>query len=168
MLVSESPLVDRNQVIVTPGGRGTGMVALDKMTGKTIWTAKELSDQAGYASSIVADVGGVRTVMTLTDAAGVGVRASDGKLMWRHRGAVNSTANISTPVFHDDKVFYSSAYGAGGALLGLRADGGTVLAQEIYRTRNMQNHHGGVVLIDGYLYGFNNSILTCLEFAPAR
>lgn len=167
-LISESPLVDRNQVIVTPGGRGAGMVALDKMTGKTIWTAKELSDQAGYASSIVADVGGVRTVMTLTDAAGVGVRASDGKLMWRHRGAVNSTANISTPVFHDDKVFYSSAYGAGGALLGLRADGGAVLAQEIYRTRNMQNHHGGVVLIDGYLYGFSNSILTCLEFVTGK
>ena len=167
-LVSESPLVDRNQVIVTPGGRGAGMVALDRMTGKTIWTAKELSDQAGYASSIVADVGGVRTVMTLTDAAGVGVRASDGKLMWRHRGAVNSTANISTPVFHDDKVFYSSAYGAGGALLGLRADGGAVLAQEIYRTRNMQNHHGGVVLVNGYLYGFSNSILTCLEFATGK
>ncbi len=167
-LISESPLVDGNQVIVMPGGRGAGMVALDKMTGRTIWVAKELSDQPGYASSIAADVGGVRTVMTLTAAAGVGVRASDGKLMWRHRGAVNSTANISTPVFHDDKVFYSSAYGAGGALLGLRADGGAVLAQEIYRTRNMQNHHGGVVLIDGYLYGFSNSILTCLEFATGK
>ena len=150
-LVSESPLVDGDQVIVTPGGRAAGMAARDKMTGRTIWVAKELSDRAGYASSIVADVGGVRTVMTLTAAAGVGVRASDGKLMWRHRGASNNTANISTPVFHDNKVFYSSAYGAGGALLGLRANGGEVLAQEIYRTRNMQNHHGGVVLVDGYL-----------------
>jgi outer membrane protein assembly factor BamB len=167
-LVSESPLVDGSQVIVTPGGRGAGMVALDKMTGTTTWTSNELNDRAGYASSIVADVGGVRTVMTVTAAAGVGVRASDGKLMWRHRGAANSTANITTPVFHDDKVFYSSAYGAGGALLGLRANGGEVQAQEIYRTRNMQNHHGGVVLVDGYLYGFSNSILTCLEFATGR
>ncbi len=167
-LLSESPLVDGNQVIVTPGGRGAGMVALDKMTGRTIWVAKELSDQAGYASSIVADVGGVRTVMTLTAAAGVGVRASDGKLMWRNRAPANRTANIATPVFHDDKVFYSSAYGAGGVLLGLRAGGGEVRAQEIYRTRNMQNHHGGVVLIEGYLYGFSNSILTCLEFATGK
>ena len=151
-----------------PGGRGAGMVALDKMTGKVIWVAKELSDQAGYASSIVADVGGVRTVMTLTAAAGVGVRASDGKLMWRHRAAANSTANIATPVFHDDKVFYSSAYGTGGTLLGLRADRGEVRAQEIYRTRNLQNHHGGVVLVNGYLYGFSNSILTCLEFATGE
>ena len=167
-LISESPLVDGDRVIVTPGGRGAGMVALDKMTGKTIWVSKELGDQAGYASTIVADVDGVRTLMTFTGAAGVGVRASDGKLMWRHRGAANGTANIATPVFHDDKVFYSSAYGAGAALLGLRSTGGEVRAQEIYRTRDMQNHHGGLVLVDGYLYGFSNSILTCLEFATGE
>lgn len=167
-LISESPLVDGNQVIVTPGGRGAGMAALDKMSGKTIWIAKELSDEAGYASPIVADVQGVRTVMTLTSAAGVGVRASDGKLMWRHRSVANNTANISTPVFHDNKVFYSSAYGTGSALLGLRAEGGEVRAQEIYFTRAMQNHHGGLVLLNGYLYGFDNSILTCLEFATGK
>ena len=167
-LISESPLVDGNQVIVTPGGRGAGMVALDKMSGKTIWTTKELSDEAGYASPIVADVQGVRTVMTLTAAAGVGVRASDGKLMWRHRAVSNNTANITTPVFSDNKVFYSSAYGTGGALLGLRAEGGEVRAQELYFTRDMQNHHGGLVLVNGYLYGFDNAILTCLEFATGK
>ena len=74
-LISESPLVDGNNVIVTPGGRGAGMVALDKMTGATVWTSKDLSDEAGYASAVVADVQGVRTVMTLTAEAGVGVRA---------------------------------------------------------------------------------------------
>jgi outer membrane protein assembly factor BamB len=167
-MISESPLVDGDQVIVAPGGRGAGMVALDKMTGDTLWVAKELSDQAGYASPIVADVGGVRTVMTLTAAAGVGVRASDGKLMWRHRAAANRTANITTPIFHDNKVFYSASYGAGGTLLGLHAEGDDVVAQEIYRTRDMQNHHGGIVLVDDYLYGFNNSILTCLEFATGK
>ena len=61
-LISESPLVDGDSVIVTPGGRDAGMVALDKMTGKTVWTSKELSDEAGYASAIVADVQGVRDV----------------------------------------------------------------------------------------------------------
>ena len=84
-LLSESPLVDGDKVIVTPGGRNAGMVALDKTTGQDLWVAKELSDEAGYSSPIVADVGGVRTVMTLTSSAGVGVRASDGKLMWRNR-----------------------------------------------------------------------------------
>jgi outer membrane protein assembly factor BamB len=167
-LISESPLVDGDHVIVTPGGHGAGIVALDKMTGKTVWTSKDLSDEAGYSSPIVADVQGVRTVMTLTGDAAVGVRAADGKLMWRYERVANRTANITTPVFHDNKVFYTSAYGTGAALLGLTAQGGEVKAQEIYFTREMQNHHGGVVLVNGYLYGFNNSILTCVEFATGN
>lgn len=167
-LLSESPLVDGTNVIVTPGGRGAGIVALDKMTGKTVWTSKELSDQAGYASCIVADVGGVRTIMTLTAEAAVGVRASDGKLMWRYGRVSNNTANITTPVYQQNKVFYTSAYGTGGALLGLTPQNGEVRAQEIYFTREMQNHHGGVVVVGGYLYGFNNAILSCLEFATGK
>ena len=166
--ISESPLVDGNNLIVTPGGRGAGVVALDKMSGKTVWTSKELSDEAGYASVIVADVEGVRTLMTLTSEAGVGIRASDGKLMWRYPRVANSTANIATPIFHDNKVFYSSDYGTGGALLGLAAQGAEVKAHEIYFTREMKNHHGGVLLVNGYLYGFNSTILTCLEFATGK
>ena len=167
-LISESPLVDGNRVIVSPGGRGAGMVALDKATGKTIWTTKELNDEAGYASPVVADVQGVRTIMTLTGNAAVGVRASDGKVMWRYGNVANNTANITTPVYVDGQVFFTSAYGTGGALLGLRATGQEIRAQEIYFTGNMQNHHGGVVVVGGYLYGYNNSILTCLEFATGK
>jgi outer membrane protein assembly factor BamB len=167
-LISESPLVDGNNVIVTPGGRNAGIVALDKMTGKTVWTSRELSDEAGYASCIVADIGGVRTIMTLTGEAGVGVRASDGKLMWRYGRVANGTANITTPVYRDNKVFYSSAYGTGGALLGLTPGNGEVKASEIYFTRDMQNHHGGVILVGNYLYGYNNAILTCLDFATGK
>ena len=166
--ISESPLVDGNHVIVTPGGRGAGMVALDKLTGATVWTSKDLSDEAGYSSAVVGEVQGVRTLMTLTAEAGVGVRASDGKLMWRYRQVANRTANITTPIFFDNKVFYTSAYDTGGALLGLTAQNGEVKAQEIYFTREMQNHHGGVLLVNGYLYGFNNSILTCLEFSTGK
>jgi outer membrane protein assembly factor BamB len=167
-LISESPLVDGNLVIVTPGGSGAGMVALDKMTGKTAWVSKELSDEAGYASPVIADVQGVRTVITLTSEAGVGVRASDGKLMWRYSQVANRTANIATPVYSDGKVFFTSSYGTGAALLGLRATGGEVRAQEIYFTRDMKNHHGGVVLVNGHIYGYNDSILTCLEFATGK
>jgi hypothetical protein len=167
-LISESPLVDGGRVVVTPGGSDGGMVALDKMTGKTIWASQELDDEAGYSSPIVADVHGVRTYMTLTSGAGVGVRASDGKLMWRYTGAANRTANITTPIYADNKVFFSSAYGTGGALVGLRAGSGEIRAQEIYFTRDLQNHHGGIVLVDGYLYGYNNSVLTCLEWATGK
>jgi outer membrane protein assembly factor BamB len=133
-----------------------------------VWTASDLSDPAGYSSIIAADVQGVRTYLTFTAGAGVGVRASDGKLMFRYRNAANGTANITTPVFFDNKVFFTSAYDTGGALLGLTAQNGTVNASEIYFTRNMKNHHGGVVLVNGNLYGFNDSILTCLDFATGN
>jgi type III secretion protein T len=93
-LISESPLVDGPHVIVSPGGEGAGMVKLDKLTGKTVWTSKDLSDAAGYSSPIVADVQGVRTYLTFTAAAGVGVRASDGKLMFRYPKAANNVANM--------------------------------------------------------------------------
>jgi outer membrane protein assembly factor BamB len=167
-LLSESPLVDGNLVIVSPGGRGAGIVALDKMSGKTVWTSKELSDGAGYASPIIADVGGVRTIMNFTADAGVGVRATDGKLMWRNTQPANGTANIATPVYSDGKVFFTSSYGTGASLLGLKAAGNEVRAQEIYFTRDMKNHHGGVVLVNGHIYGYNDSILTCLEFNSGK
>lgn len=167
-LISESPLVDGAYVIVSPGGPGAGMVKLDKMTGKTVWTTKELSDPAGYSSAIAADIGGVRAYLTFTAGAGVGVRASDGKLMFRYDRAANRVANITTPLFHDNKVFFTSAYDTGAGLVALSAANGTVSANEVYFTREMKNHHGGVVLVDGYLYGYNDSILTCLEFATGK
>ena len=167
-LISESPLVDGAHVVVSPGGRGAGMVKLDKMTGKTVWQTSELSDDAGYSSAIVADVQGVRTYLTFTAAAGVGVRASDGKVMFRYERAANRVANITTPVFFDNKVFFTSAYDTGAGLVNLTAQNGTVSASEVYFTREMKNHHGGVVLVNGYLYGFDDSILTCIEFATGK
>ena len=104
-LISESPLVDGPHLVVSPGGPGAGMVKLDKMTGKTVWTSKELSDTAGYSSITAADVQGVRTYMTFTASAGVGVRASDGKLMFRYPNAANRTANVATPVYPTTKSF---------------------------------------------------------------
>jgi len=167
-LISESPLVDGPHVVVSPGGPGAGMVKLDKMTGATVWATKDLNDSAGYSSAIVADVGGVRTYLTFTSSAGVGVRASDGKLMFRYGNAANQVANIATPVFSDNKVFFTSGYGTGGGLVDLTVQDGEVKAKQAYFTREMRNHHGGVVLVDGYLYGFSDAILTCLEFATGK
>lgn len=167
-LLSESPLVDGDRVIVTPGGRRAGMVALDKMTGRTIWTAAELSDEAGYSSPMVVEVQGIRAYTTMTGEAAVGVRASDGKLLWRYDAPANRTANIATPIVRGPQVFYTTAYGTGGGLLNLRAADGGISVQEVYFTREMQNHHGGVVLVDGTLYGFNNAILAALDFASGR
>lgn len=167
-LLSESPLIEGDRIIVTPGGPNACIVALDKASGKTVWTSNELSDGAGYSSCVATDVGNVRVIANLTDRAGVGVRATDGKLMWRYERTANRTANIATPVFHDNKVFYTSDYGTGCALLGLTAQDGAVKADEIYFNRDMQNHHGGVILHNGYLYGYSGSILTCMEFTTGR
>ena len=167
-LISESPLIDGNKLVVSPGGSGAGIVALDKMTGKEIWRTKELTAQAGYASNIIAEVGGVRSYLNFTSTAAVGVRASDGKLMFSYASASNRVANCATPVLFDNKVFFSSAYGTGGALLNLKAENGEVKAEEAYFTKEMMNHHGGMVLVDGYLYGFSNAILTCLEFSTGK
>jgi outer membrane protein assembly factor BamB len=167
-LLSESPLVDGDRLIVTPGGRQAGLVALDKMTGKTIWAAKELNDDAGYASVVPVEVQGIRAYTTFTSAAAVGVRASDGKVMWRYPQAANGTANITTPVVHGNQVFYTSGYGTGAGLVSLRAQNGELVAQETYFTRGMQNHHGGVVLVNGTIYGFSNAILAALDFATGK
>ncbi len=167
-LISESPLIDGDRLIVMPGGSGAGIVSLDKMTGKTVWACKELNEDAGYSSCLAVDVQGVRTIIGFTSRAGVGVRASDGKLLWRYEPVANRTANCSTPIFHDGKVFYTSAYNTGCALLSLKAQGGEVRAEEVYFNREMMNHHGGVVLVNGYLYGFSNAILVCMEFATGK
>ena len=168
-LLSESPLVDGERLIVSPGGSGAGIVAYDKATGKNIlWKSTELSDPAGYASCIVADIAGVRTVMTLTSRAGVGVRATDGKLLWRYEPVANRTANCTTPIYSDNKVFYTSAYGTGCALLDLKPQNGVIKATEVYFSREMMNHHGGVVLVNGHLYGFSNAILTCMDFQTGQ
>ena len=167
-LVSESPLIDGDRVVVTPGGRDAGIVALDKMTGKTIWRSKGLSDDAGYSSVVVVDVFGIRAYTTFTSAAAVGVRASDGKVMWRYPKAANGVANIATPVVQENRIFYTSGYDTGGGLVTLQAKNGELAAQETYFTRDMQNHHGGVVLVNGAIYGFSNAILTAIDFASGK
>ncbi|MCH8333713.1 PQQ-like beta-propeller repeat protein [Candidatus Sumerlaeota bacterium] len=166
--ISESPLIEGDKVIVTPGGPGATVVALDTQSGATIWTSEGLSDAAGYASCVAGDAGGVRVIATMTAEAGVGLRVSDGRLLWRYSRPSNGTANVATPILYDNKVFYTTAYGTGGGLLRLDPGRADIGSRQVYFNRNMQNHHGGVVLVDGYIYGFSDSILTCLEFETGK
>jgi len=191
----ESPLVDGDKVICTPGGQDAMLVALDKLTGKTIWKGQVPGGPgvgpggpgggpggpgggpggfggpgAAYASAIAIDFDGQRQYVQLTQQALVGVAASDGKFLWRYDRPANGMGiNCSTPVFHDGLVFAASAYGAGGGLVKLSKDAnGGVKAEEVYSTRKMQNHHGGMILLDGCLYGANGGneggFLVCLDF----
>lgn len=168
--ISESVLVDGDNVICTPGGRRATLVALNRNTGNVTWTASvPTSPQAAYSSPIAVDVGGVRQYVNYTHAGVVGVRASDGRVMWGQRESSNGTANCSTPIFHDGNIFTASGYGTGGALFRLQSRGGQTTSQVAYETKDMKNHHGGMVAIDGYLYGSNDpGILTCIELRTNR
>ena len=216
----ESPLVDGDKVICTPGGDDAILVALDKLTGKTIWKAQMPSGSDGgsagpggrpggfggasgnadrgrgrprggpggfgrgrggfggsgaaYSSAIAIDFEGQRQYVQLTGKTLVGVAASDGKFLWRYDKPANRMAiNCATPIFHDGMVFASSAYGAGGGLVKLSKDAdGSVKAEEVYATTDMQNHHGGMILLDGYLYGASGGneggALVCLDFKTGK
>ena len=124
---------------------------------------------AGYSSPIAIDVGGQRQYVQFTSKTLVAVAPSDGKILWRYDRPANGMGlNITTPLFHDGFVFASSAYGAGGGLVKLGTDGGALKAEEVYFTRRMQNHHGGVAVVDGALYGADGGneggYLACIDF----
>lgn len=168
--LSESVLVDGDKVICTPGGRRATMVALNRNTGSVIWTAAvPSSPKASYASPIAIDVGGVRQYVNYTHGGVIGVRASDGRVMWGHRQSSNGTANCSTPVFYDGSVFTASGYDTGGALFRLQSRSGQTVSQVAYTTKDMKNHHGGMVVLNGYLYGSSDpGILKCIELRSNR
>ncbi len=160
----ESLLVDGPWVLATPGGTQATVVALDKQFGQTVWAAK-VGDGAGYSSMIRAEIQDVPQYIQFTAQGVIGLRAADGQLLWRYNAPANGTANISTPVVAGDRVFAASGYGTGGGQVQLAAQGAQFTATETYFTKNMKNHHGGLVLREGHLYGSNDpGLLTCLNF----
>jgi outer membrane protein assembly factor BamB len=152
---SESLLVDGNKVVCTPGGEKNTMVALAKQSGETLWSASRPGDAgAGHASSVIAKVGGTRVYVQTTGSGAMGVRASDGKLLWTY-DIEHTTAVAPTPIVRGDLVFFTAGYGRGGALLKqVAGQDGEVTVEEVYPLKHeLANKHGGVVLLGDYLYG---------------
>ena len=168
--LAESLLIDGNNVICSPCGPNTAMVALDKMTGKTVWkSATAEGDLAAYSSPILAEYGGLRIIFNMTAKALIGVNADSGKLLFRFPHETTFEANVANPIFHDGHVFISSGYGTtGSVLVKLTVDGEKVTAEKVWNSRELDNHHGGVILVDGYLYGashrFNKAQWICLDW----
>lgn len=163
---SESPLVDGDQVVCTPGGDEGTLAALDKNTGKTLWRSKDLSAKAAYCSIIVADVGGVRHYVQLTPDGPAGFSPKDGKVLWQEKVASYRTATIPTPLFHDDCVYVTAGYGAGCGLVKLTADGsGGIKSEVVYTKPVLEVKHAGVVRVGDYVYGSDDRKgLTCQAF----
>jgi outer membrane protein assembly factor BamB len=169
---SESPLVDGEQVICTPGGSRGTMAALDKKSGQVLWRSKELTDPAGYSSAVPVTVGGVRQYVQLTMKGVAGVAAKDGRLLWYYRNSKYRTAVIPSPIVHDNYVYAVAGYGAGAVLLKLTPDGDSIKAEQLYdedAMRVMDNKHEGVVLLGDYLYGWSDrGGWTCQEFMTGK
>jgi len=157
--LSESPLVAGDRVLVQAGGPNAAIVALNTQTGADVW--RRHSDEAGYASAVLATVGGTQQAVFFTAERALGVSVQDGRELWSYRRVANRTANIATPIVAGTRVFVSSDYGTGAALLELSPGG----AREVYFTRDMRNHHSTSVLVGDYLYGFSGSILTAMRWA---
>jgi outer membrane protein assembly factor BamB len=161
---TEQPLVDGDRLIVTPGGQGAGIVALNKNTGDVIW--QSLDDPAAYSSILPIDFGGRRIYTTMTEPAAVGVDAEDGSLLWRY-DKVTPGINVATPVYADGHVFYSTDYDTGCALLQLVVEGGKVTAKEVYFNSDMQTHYNTAILLDDHVYGFSGNqpgIFVAMDF----
>jgi outer membrane protein assembly factor BamB len=166
---TESPLVDGDKLIVSPGGSGGTLAALNKKDGKVIWRSSGLTDKAAYSSVIAADVGGVRQYIQMTGVGFAGVSAKDGKMLWHHDKSNYRTAVIPTPIYSDGHVFATAGYGAGCDLVQLTSDGDKTTAKAVYDNKNMVNHHGGVVLVDGHLYGYSDGKgWVCMDFKTGK
>ncbi|MFK7769305.1 MAG: PQQ-binding-like beta-propeller repeat protein [Mariniblastus sp.] len=151
---SESVLIDGDNLICTPGGPANTMVALNKKTGEKVWSTPRDGDRgAGHASIVISEIGGTKVYVQTTGSGAMGVRASDGKLLWTY-DIDRTTAVIPTPIIRDDLVFFAAGYNRGGALLRQKKDGDGVSVEEIYPLNpKLSNKHGGIVLIGDYLYG---------------
>jgi outer membrane protein assembly factor BamB len=176
---SESPRIDGDKVLCTPGGSDAGIVALNKKTGETIWKSaigdigSRGKDGAGYSSIVAAEIGGVRQYIQMMGRGLVSVAADDGKFLWGYNKVANDVANIPMAVVDGDYVFCTTSYKTGSALLQISRSDKGFEAKEIYflTPDQFENHHGGVILLDGYLYGGdgqNKGTPVCLEMKTGK
>lgn len=165
---SESPLIDGDRVLCTPGGKNGAVVALNKKTGDLIWRSKAFTDEAQYSSLVPMTLGTTRSCVQLTMESVAGISLETGDVLWRapRKGAV---AVIPTPVVHQDYVYVTSGYNIGCNLFRVNSTGTGFAVQEIYKNKIVANHHGGVVLVGEHIYGHSDTRgWVCQEFATGR
>ena len=160
---SESPLVDGDKVVCTPGGSQGTVLALNKNTGQKIWQTKDWTDSAGYSSIVIATIHGVRQYVQLTGDSVAGIDPANGNVLWR-ADRPGKTAVITTPIVDDNFVFVTSAYGVGCNGFRIDKNGSKFSATQVYKNLSSANHHGGVVKVGDYLYGSSGATFNCVNF----
>ncbi len=166
---SESPLVDGDQVVCTPGGSEATLLALNKHTGDLVWkSVLPEADTAAFASAIVVELGGIRQYVQLLQKGLVGVEATTGKMLWRYQKPVSVYgANIPTPVASGPYVYCASA-GTGGGTIKLKVNDGRLEIEPVYFGPKYPTAIGGAVAVDGVLYGTAAQALLCIDFATGQ
>jgi len=157
-----SPLVEGDLLIVEPGGPGASVVALKKATGEEVW--KSGSAPASYSSPVIQNLNGERCVVVFSAQGAAGRRVKDGKELWGFPWKTSYDVNAATPIIDGSKVFVSSGYGTGCALYDVSSNP----PRELWKNKNMRNHVNSCVLWKGYLYGFDENSLKCLDFATGE
>jgi outer membrane protein assembly factor BamB len=156
---ASSPFVIDNMVILNAGSRG---IALNKADGSVVW--KSGNNAAGYATAVPFSAGGQKCVVIFAAKEIVGLIAATGKIVWQYPWKTSWDANIGDPIISGDTVFVSSGYNKGCGLFRIEPDNLT----EIWRNRNMRNHFNSSVLWQGYVYGFDEKTLRCLDFKTGQ
>ena len=161
--ISTTPLIEGNLLLVDVGGKpGKSLVAFDKKSGETIWTSH--TDIAGYSTPIAITVGGVRQIIFFTGSRMISVSPKDGGIYWEVPWKTSYDVNAAVPVFvAPDRIFVSSGYDHGAAMMRVIAGDGEAKVEELWKTRAMKNQFSTSVLIDDHLYGFDDKTLKCID-----
>jgi outer membrane protein assembly factor BamB len=165
--IAESPLIDGGNVICTPGGPDASLVALNKLTGETVWTSKGLSAASAYCSPLIVKVGDRRLIVTQLAGLVVGVDAASGQPLWQQPLANPMGIQADTPLYDNGLIYANAGRKTGGVALQLSPDGSSVTQKWV---DPMETFHHGLVLVDGYLYGTTTSgkMMFCTELATGK
>jgi len=168
--LAENVVVDGDRLFCMPGGASGRIVALDKRTGATIWTNTQIDDTAAYCSPTIVTHDGIRQLVTMTQKSVLGVALDDGRLLWSAPFVPRSPQNALTPVYNDGRVFVACGHSSGGTVFQINAREQT--AAPIWAREDLDNCHGGAVLIDGRLFGSGcrqgGKNFYCVDFSTGR
>jgi len=163
---SESVMIDGDHLYVRPAGESGFQVCLNKNDGELIWANTEIPGVEGYSSPVLMEFGEYKQLINASSDCYYGVDTQTGKLLWKVDYKNRNGLNVPDAIVHNDYVFISSGYGKGSMLFKLTLQGEKIVPETVWQTELMDNHHGGVILHEGYLYGSGSNARGwfCLDF----
>ncbi len=166
--LTENLLIDDNKLYVTPGGISANIIALDKNTGKLIWKSKGNGEKTGYCSPIVVNLPKRKLIVTQMEGSIMAVDASNGAFMWKHEQTNQWSVHPNVPLYNNGFIYCTSGYDKGGLMLKLSEDGSSIT--EIWREPTLNPKIGGVLLLNGRLYGSGDKIrkLYCIDWKTGK